>query len=78
MINLRANLFSGNTSVDSSPQDESVRRRVCPPACKPWSKVPSTHYGFDIVWRSFAAVAAIGLTFFVAAPFRFRRTVAVS
>lgn len=34
--------------------------------------------GFDIVWRSFAAVAAIGLIFFAVALVRFRKTVAVS
>ena len=34
--------------------------------------------GFDIVWRNFATVAAIGLIFFTVELVRFRRTVAVS
>jgi hypothetical protein len=31
-------------------------------------------FGFDTVWRSFTAVAAIGFVFFTAALVRFRRT----
>jgi len=51
---------------------------------------PSTHYvnfaqgifyrgaGIEIVWRSFAAITAIGLIFFAIALLRFRRTVAIT
>ena len=34
--------------------------------------------GFDIVWRSFAAVAEIGAVFFAIALLRFRRATAIS
>jgi ABC-2 type transport system permease protein len=34
--------------------------------------------GFDIVWRSFAAVAGIGAVFFAIAILRFRRALALS
>jgi ABC-2 type transport system permease protein len=60
-----------------------------PPALKTLVQIfPSTHYidcaqailyrgaAFNIVWRSFAIVAAMGLVFFAVALIRFRRTVA--
>jgi len=81
MVALPMNLLSGgNTPVDSMPV--ALQKLV--------QIFPSTHYvsfaqailyrgaGFDIVWRSFAAVAGIGLVFFAIALVRFRRTVAVS
>jgi len=81
MVALPMNLLSGgNTPVDSMP---AVLQRLV-------QIFPSTHYvdfaqailyrgaGFDIVWRSFAKVAAIGAVFFVVALFRFRRTVEAS
>lgn len=81
MVALPMNLLSGgNTPVESMPAGLQALVQI----------FPSTHYvsfaqailyrgaGFDIVWRSFAMVAAIGLVFFGVALFRFRRTVAVS
>jgi ABC-2 type transport system permease protein len=81
MVALPMNLLSGgNTPVDSMPPTLQMLVQV----------FPSTHYvnfaqailyrgaGFDIVWRSFAIVAAIGAVFFSVALFRFRRTVAVT
>ena len=81
MVALPMNLLSGgNTPVDSMPVVLQKLVQI----------FPSTHYvsfaqailyrgaGFDSVWRSFAAVAGIGLVFFVVALVRFRRTVAVS
>jgi hypothetical protein len=56
------------------------------PPLSPSFHFPSTHWvnfapanlyrgaGFDIVWCSFATVAAIGFVFFTAALVRFRRT----
>ena len=81
MVALPMNLLSGgNTPVDSMPATLQMLVQI----------FPSTHYvnfaqailyrgaGFDIVWRSFAIVAAIGAVFFSVALFRFRRTVAVT
>jgi ABC-2 type transport system permease protein len=73
-------LSGGNTPVDSMP----------PLLQKLVQIFPSTHYvnfaqailyrgaGIEIVWRSFAIIAVIGLVFFTVALVRFRRTVAVS
>jgi ABC-2 type transport system permease protein len=81
MVALPMNLLSGgNTPVESMPPALQTIVQI----------VPSTHYvsfaqailyrgaGFDIVWRSFAAVAGIGSVFFAVALLRFRRAVAVS
>ena len=81
MVALPMNLLSGsNTPVDSMPAALQAVVQV----------FPSTHYvdfaqailyrgaGFEIVWRSFAIVAAIGALFFAVALLRFRRTIAIS
>ena len=69
-------LSGGNTSLDSMPQFLQIVMQGS----------PSTHFvrvaqailyrgaGFDIVWREFAATAAIGTVFFVGALLRFRKT----
>ena len=68
-------LSGGNTPLDSMPQ---LLQTVMQGS-------PSTHFvsfaqailyrgaGFDIVWREFAATAAIGAVFFVGALLRFRK-----
>jgi ABC-2 type transport system permease protein len=81
MVALPMNLLSGgNTPVESMPP---VLQNIV-------QIFPSTHYvnfaqailyrgaGIEIVWRSFAAVAAIGFIFFAVALLRFRRTVAIT
>ena len=69
-------LSGGNTPLDSMPQVLQTAMQGS----------PSTHFvrvaqailyrgaGFDIVWREFAATAAIGTVFFVGALLRFRKT----
>ena len=72
------NLLSGGTTpLDSMPRWLQVAMQLS----------PSTHFvslaqailfrsaGFDVVWPSFAAVAAIGAVFFLSALVRFRKTV---
>jgi ABC-2 type transport system permease protein len=72
------NLLSGsNTPFDSMP---ILVQRIM-------MFSPSTHFvnfaqailyrgaGFDVVWKEFAATAAMGLVFFSAALLRFRKTV---
>ena len=68
-------LSGGNTPLDSMPQFLQTVMQGS----------PSTHFvrvaqailyrgaGFDIVWREFAATAAIGAVFFVGALLRFRK-----
>lgn len=81
MVALPMNLLSGgNTPIESMPSALQYLVRI----------LPSTHYvsfaqailyrgaGFDIVWRSFAAVAGIGAVFFAIAILRFRRALALS
>ena len=81
LVALPMNLLSGgNTPIDSMP-----------PALQHIMQfVPSTHYvsfsqailyrgaGFDVVWRSFAAIAGIGSVFFIIALIRFRKTVVLT
>jgi hypothetical protein len=67
-----------------------LKERRLPSRHYPFVPFPSTHYStspkpsclaalaFNIVWRSFATVAAIGLVSFTVALVRFRQTVAVS
>jgi ABC-2 type transport system permease protein len=81
MVALPMNMLSGgNTPIDSMP---AFLQQIM-------QFVPSTHYvsfsqailyrgaGFDIVWRSFLAIAGIGSLFFLAALFRFRRAVVLT
>jgi ABC-2 type transport system permease protein len=77
MVALPMNLLSGgNTPLESMPLALQQIMRF----------VPSTHYisfsqailyrgaGFDVVWRSFAAIVCIGSVFFIIALMRFRKT----
>ncbi len=81
MVALPMSLLSGgNTPLDSMPL--FLQRTM--------QFFPSTHYvsfaqailyrgaGFDVVWRDFAAIAAIGSVNFLIAALRFRRTVTVA
>jgi hypothetical protein len=54
------------------------RGRQNPHARRIRSPILSRVAAFDIVWRSFATVAAIGFVSFAVALVRFRRTVAMS
>ena len=77
---------------DSSTRCRAFTQGAAPskPPSSPSFHFSFTHYlnfaqaifyrsaGFDIIWRRFATVAAIGLIFFTVALVRFRRTVAVS
>ena len=81
MVALPMNLLSGgNTPLESMPLALQQIMRF----------VPSTHYvsfsqailyrgaGFDVVWRSFAAIVCIGSVFFIIALMRFRKTVVLT
>ena len=71
-------LSGGNTPLDSMPQFLQIAMQGS----------PSTHFvrvaqailyrgaGFDIVWREFAATAAIGAVCFIGALLRFRKALA--
>jgi ABC-2 type transport system permease protein len=73
-------LSGGTTPLDSMPRWLQIAMQFS----------PSTHFvslaqavlyrsaGFDVVWPSFAAVAAIGSVFFLSALVRFRKTISVS
>ena len=72
-------LSGGNTPLDSMPRFLQMVMRGS----------PSTHFvsvaqailyhgaGFDVVWREFAATAAIGAVCFVGALLRFRKALTV-
>ena len=79
LIAMPMNILSGsNTPLESMPRWLATIMQAS----------PSTHFvsfaqailyrgaGFDVVWPQFLAVGAIGLVFFVAALFRFRRAAA--
>ena len=72
------NLLSGGTTpLESMPQWLQGTMQF----------VPSTHFvnfaqailyrgaGFDIVWKDFAAITAIGIVYFLVALIRFRKTI---
>jgi ABC-2 type transport system permease protein len=81
MVGLPMTLLSGgNTPLDSMPEALQMIMQ-CFPSTQYVNLAQAILYrgaGFDVVWRDFAGVAAIGGIYFLVAELLFRRAVALA